>query len=566
MILTELTISNVGPFYGSEKVKFEESVTVFTGANDCGKSSILNAVELLCGVAGHDRELTESDVNFDRILSGNNGWKNDTEISCKAVFKMTELSKSHVKGVEAGQEVFIECQLAPISRKVTRVRFRANAEAGWRSGGGVSVGSFPKIIKLPLNEPIRSVIDLTSPNNSELGFLKSAFDPEFSFSKIQGLSPGMFSNLLSKAKGDLNSKLRRFLPDDITLEFDFVPTDPDRRGLSVNIRDHHEGHSPLELRGAGIQSLVSVMAALTSQSLDDCHFIVLFDEPENSLHADAQHVLRAFLETLGDSQNAQIIYATHSPSMINSMRGESLRLVKRSNDGGFARSKVIERPIDENFLPVRSSLGLNASDSLLYGPVTIVVEGPTEVLGIPIIFRRLWQEGVPGFEKVVTLLPLLHILDGSGDKFDKLCKVAISQGTRPVVFLDGDKKGQRLNSITNALPNVPVVLLEGSMEFEEIIPTDVYVNSLAEVMSEYYDNAVNDFTIVKFEAWNEGANLPQQMAFSKRIDRWVEETTGLSVEKPRVMKHALSSVNVDDVKLDELKELLDKIVYELAKI
>lgn len=566
MRLSELLIQNVGPFAVPAKVQFEPDVTVLTGANDTGKSSVLTAIELVCGMLGGGRVLEESEVNLDRIGNATTEWRQDTAITCEAFFDITEYSAQHFRKAPAvGGEVSLLCQIAPGVRQIPAIRFRnVKGEGGWTTGGSVSVTRFPTVIRLPLLDSVRTIVSLTQPNPTELNFLRACFGPQFTHEKYLALTESYFYNAISKAKGDANAKLRGFLPPSIKLEFDFQPIGTKREQISIQLRDGHEGHTPLGVRGSGIGRLIALMAALLPVELNDRHYIILIDEPENSLHADAQHKLRAILEELAEKPNIQVVYVTHSPSMINPIRTNAIRLISRTNCNGLATSVIENRPIDENFLAIRSSLGITPSDSLLYAPVTIVVEGPSEVIGLPIILRRLWQARTEGFEEVGRLMPQVHFLDGCGDSFDQLCKLAMSQGAKPVVFLDGDKAGSRLNKIRSRFPSVPIVLLDGKAEFEEIVPRENYFTSLGVVMEEFSEGAVKKLTESSFVDWERTQSLPTQMAFSKRIERWVLDITGLSIEKPLVMKHVLSNVPVEAVKKDKLAELVRHIRVQLS--
>lgn len=560
MLLTQLVIQNVGPFAEAQSIRFEKDVTVLTGANDTGKSSILRAIELLCGITGGGRVLQESEVNMDRIGQANTVWRNDPEILCEATFETAENGHFHFrKKVAAGAEVKVRCMLAPEIRQIAELNFRESFGRGeWSKPLNLSITKFPNVICLPLAEPLRQVIDLTQPNPTELKFLQAAFGPNFSHEKYASLSVPNYYNAISKAKAEINLKLRQFLPLSLKLEFDFVPISDKREKISIQMRDGHEGHAPLGVRGTGIGRIVTIMAALLTFELDGRNHIILIDEPETSLHADAQHTLRSFLENLASKPNVQVVYATHSPSMINSVRTDSIRLISRCNNGQVAHSAVNNRPIDENFLSIRSSLGMTPSDSLLFAPVTIIVEGPSEVLGIPIILRRLWKESRAGFEDVGQLLSHVHFLDGQGDTFDQLCKLAVSQGAKPIIFLDGDKRN-RLEKIKQNFPHVPVILLEGKTEFEEIIPKDFYIESVQWALNQRFHEPFEQLTPESYKEWETNKNPYPNKAFSKRVDDWVSETTQQKLVKPLVMKHALSVVPLDQVNVTPLRELVAQI-------
>lgn len=564
MILKQFTVNNVGPFSEPTLLALEPDVTVLTGANDSGKSSALTAIELICGMTSNTRVLTENDVNLDEIGRAKSPWDGDLDVCCDVLFETTEHSGKCTKGdFEPGTEISAVIRLAPKVRRIEDTKFRRNSKSGWSSNAQVIIQSMPKVIRLPVSDQIRSVIDLTAPNESEIRFLRAAFGPEFNYDKYSALTDSSFYPLLSKAQGDANAKLRRILPPSFEFEFYFHNLHGERNQLVIQLRDIHAGHTPLAYRGTGVQRAVSLIGELLANESDQQHSLILIDEPETSLHADAQHAFRRLLESLAEQPQVQVVYATHSPSMINSVRPHSIRVLRRTTSGDAATSVVDDRPVDGNFLAVRSSLGISAGDSLLWAAVTVIVEGPSEVLGLPIILERLRRAEVEGFGDVNTLLSQVHFLDGCGDSFDRHCQLAVSQGTKPVVFLDGDKAGSRLNKLRRKCPEVPIVLLEGREEFEELVSPEAYFASLSGVMAEFSEDAVESLTQDRFEAWEKDANLPAQMVFSKRIDRWVEDAIGLSVEKPLVMKNVLTDVPVTEVKTGPLKELVDTIRNEL---
>ena len=61
MILKKLVIHGYGPFSTPTSIDIGENVTVFTGQNDVGKSSILRLIRLICGAL----EPNEDDQNLD---------------------------------------------------------------------------------------------------------------------------------------------------------------------------------------------------------------------------------------------------------------------------------------------------------------------------------------------------------------------------------------------------------------------------------------------------------------------------------------------------------------------
>jgi predicted ATP-dependent endonuclease of OLD family len=175
-----------------------------------------------------------------------------------------------------------------------------------------------------------------------------------------------------------------------------------------------------------VRRIVSLMAALSEVDPDAGHTYILFDEPENSLHADSQHMLRRVLEDLAAHPTVQVVYATHSPSMINTMRPHAVRLLHRVSTDGRACTRIDNRPYAENYRAVRASLGITPADSLLYAPLAVIVEGITEVVALPIALERFQKQGIEGFGDREELLSQTGFIEGGGDSFPYLCRLAKS--------------------------------------------------------------------------------------------------------------------------------------------
>lgn len=560
MLLTKLVVRHYGPFAIETEITFETGVTVFTGANDTGKTSLLTLVERLCGIKGSEQVIQDTEVNLDRIGDAPSSWEEDKAISCDAFFRGTGYSSHHIAG-DWGRddELHVLCTLPPKARSLELKRFRKAASKQWSKGGSVAVKSMPTVIRLPGAEPIRTIIDLEAPNACERAFLQAAFGPQFSYEKYSNMPDGTYYSLMAKARGDINARLRALLPPALSMDFDFQSVRGERQRLSLQLRDSHSGHTPLGMRGAGVQRLISLMALLSCNPLEAGHYIILLDEPETSLHADAQHTFRATLEALADRENIQVVYATHSPSMINTAKPDSLRVLARTQKDNRATTEIITRPFDGNFLAVRSTLGVTPGDSLLYAPVVLIVEGATEGLGIPLALSRLHKAGIHGFEDVPFLHSQMHVIDGCGDSFEYLCRMAKSQGAKPIIFLDGDK-APRIAKVRERHKDVPIVLLDDRQEFEELVRNETYFAAMRDCLPEFAESGAGRLTVEEYATWESTADLPIKMVFTKRIERWLQDTfDGLSLNKTNVMKRALEIEEPAEIRVDKLRDILTEV-------
>jgi hypothetical protein len=240
--------------------------------------------------------------------------------------------------------------------------------------------------------------------------------------------------------------------------------------------------------------------------------------------------------------------------MINTMRPASIRVLSRRRDGDQATSVVENKVFEDNYYRVRSSLGLSPSDSLLYASATVIVEGATEVVCIPLLPMKLKEAGQAGFDDLESLLSHAHFLNGEGDSYEYMCRLAKSQNTIPVVFVDGDKKNS-LEAVRAKHPDVKVLHLQKDTEFEQVVPTARYLEALAYVLQ---DNA-GTVTLDNFEKWK--ASQTKRLAFSKLVERWLQDEHGAkALRKPIVMRKAIELTDVDELQQrDTFRELVTSI-------
>lgn len=555
MILKRLVVQNFGPFALPTHIEVEPDITIITGQNDVGKSSLLRLIELVC----NGNNLNQDDVNVDRIQDSALPWQDDEEINCICTFEVDENYRKYLRKynpeLESGSEVDYKFFLAPNKKGNTSPIGARNSDGTNRPHNGV-LAKTPNVLSLPLVNEMGSTINFRELNQLEKDFLLLTFGQNSSI-KLGNLNGINLTREIRKAAERFTIKAKEVLPPSLGFEFVFDRlSGSENLQLIIGLRDRFEGDTALHLRGSGIRKIVTLLTALLLHSNPEENTIILFDEPENSLHANSQHLLRAFLEELAKNQKIQVIYATHSPSMINPMYPQKIRLLERTHREGKATTQVTNNPLESNFLPVRSSLGVTPSDSLLYAPITIIVEGATEILGIPLLLKKFFDSGVEGFEQVDRIFALSHLLDGHGASFEYWCRVAKSQGCKPIIFLDNDRERQvRQQRIPEKHPDVPLIILEDHSEFEDVVPSEIYFQALAVGLEN------QDLTKENFDTWVNDAKLPESMAFSKKVDRWLQSLDGnIRYDKPDVMKRAIEIVELEDVKKEPFVKLVHAIL------
>jgi ABC-type transport system involved in cytochrome c biogenesis ATPase subunit len=557
MKLTHVRIARLGPFYFDHEIEIDSQVTILTGSNDAGKTSIIRMIELFL----QNKSAGEMDINQDYLRESQTKWTDDTTPRVELQFHL-ESSRE----VDGGNYNYNHHpgDLAIASKQMARqgthygfqVRSRNHGNPGWPI-------FLPRVISGLGTNAIREQLDLSAPNPLESALLHLGFGAPFEFERLNALSPINFSKQLLDAEERINQAMARSMPLPSSLRFKLLPIEGSRKMLAVLLRDRHDAMTPFGLRGTGLKKMVTLIAQLLTATPKGNHRIFLFDEPETSLHADAQHLLREFLFDLTSRGDAQVIYATHSSCMINPMRPEQIRLLQRVTLNGKPTSSIQPQPTDSNFLALRTSLGISPSDSLLFAPVTVVIEGDTEFKCLAPLIRKLMSANLAGFGRAAKILSLTHFLDGMGDSYEYLCRLAKSQGTRVVLFLDGDKRSRlEQQKIASIHPDVILIVLPGREEFEQLVQIDVYFEALA---AELGSPKKGQELKQQWQSWLAADENRSRRVFSKQVWNWVDDAYPVAtVTKPAVMRTAVEMAKPEEINAEPIRQLLDAIEAHLA--
>ncbi|MGH8046741.1 MAG: ATP-dependent nuclease [Chthoniobacterales bacterium] len=535
MFLRSLAIHNLGPF-SKDPILFEPHVTVITGTNDAGKTSLLNIIQAAFSTS-NDEVIGERDINLDYLSECKTPWTEDPDLVVEAAL------------YEGDKDADVRIHLR---RQYWQKESRYKG-TGYSGSLANKLNKLPKVVMVrPGQDPgIRQTINLSDLNSTEERLVNTAFGVNFSCEALEALSDLSFQNTITRAESELNRRLNTFLPPTLNYRFRFTTFSDKRRELNVSLVDGNDATTGLIHRGRGIQVMVDLLGSLAVENLGSGTILLLIDEPEAHLHADAQHSLRNALEKLGDGNEVQVIYVTHSPCMVNSLRPESVRLVTRQKRNDRVFSIVENTPYAESFKAVRSSLGLSPADSLLYAPVTILVEGKTEVLCLPALLQKISDK----VSDVETLLSQCIIVEATGTgNLDNLCRIAKGQGTSVIAYIDGDRATRWKSVLRKHHPEIPVLESVANGEFEQIIPVSSYFAAIRKL--------VNDerIEVANWEEWIAQANLPPLLSFTKKIDRWLEDELRLpSLNKPLTMYEACRDSAKDEIESISLLALLEQI-------
>jgi predicted ATPase len=548
--IEKIRFSNFGPFLREHTLELEPDVTVLTGANDTGKSFLMKLIWIACSANIADRP----DVNTIRAAEEEGGpadrqMKVTIEAKISSAESLPFLPGPPTEKLEQGDGLIMEKQLS--SRQLQIIKCRDKP---------VSVPTNPwtvtRLPPMPASE-FRDAVPIGQANDSEAALLRSALGANYA--NLPSRTDQNWPATLRAKEDAVRDWLNDLLPS--MLRYDVHITTDANNHIRVSLKDSFGIGVPLHSRGHGIRQIFSLLGPLVESRVQKKPQIILLDEPEHHLHADAQHTLRQFLERIGREPLIQVIYATHSSSMINNMREQSIRVLSRKKNGNDPTS-VIDKldGSNHNFGLVRTSLGLAPSDSLLYADTTIIVEGKTEVRCLPSLLERLEKEKIPGFENAGTLLAGAHFLDGEGDSFEFIARFAKSHGCYVIVFLDGDKKQRKGLKKIESSEDIPVIRLKPNKDFESLIAPSTYFAAIQKLAREA-DAPVNadELTQQKFDEWLKSQKQSvREAVFGRQIHEWLDANE-CRLSKYAIMHEAVNLCDIGEVHVDELRSLVGEM-------
>ena len=244
-------------------------------------------------------------------------------------------------------------------------------------------------------------------------------------------------------------KIETLDPDDTNrYTFDY---DLDGRDIKLTLAEGDGPAIPINQRSDGmrwiITFLLSVIAQPSSQS-GVRRTVVTLDDPGIHLHPEAEKLLfRAFFHV---TTQAQIIYTTHSPALIDRQEIGRLRIIERPTDAGaedtFGTKIVNEikdaRTSGEQVDPLstaRDAVGWQLSDSLFQGEETILVEGPSDRDYFYMFNQYLRWNGEEHIDNPT-------FVSSGGDQLPFLSRILAAEDVNHIILMDDDQENDNIDS------------------------------------------------------------------------------------------------------------------------
>jgi len=359
--------------------------------------------------------------------------------------------------------------------------------------------------------------------------------------KLQGQTRTVYSTLLDEVERQINSLIRKHWTSHNNLKIKIEHIE-DR--LSIHLKDPGS-NTPPEFRSDGLKWFLTFLINFRAQSKSVKNFILLIDEPGLYLHPKGQKDVLLELGVL--SKNNQIVYSTHQTFLINKNNPDSVRVIQRETDKSrdvsgrpFYASKVKKITDPKNILTdklLREALGFQVSDISLINEKNILVEGVFD-RDLFHIFNKHW--------KILNFNEISIISCGSASEITKHCSLYLNNDLSVVCFYDSDTAGSNALSANKKVTNAKKLQISQFIKdtnyrtMEDLIPDTVFELGITE--------------------WKKNWKLSFSETISRPRMKMIEPY--LDQNKKIEMKHSLEDILVEKVKLNNVNNLSDYIIFK----
>lgn len=303
-------------------IEFHERLTVLTGANGAGKTTVLN----LLGPHFSWKPKFLAEGELDQNFADRENRRNQTA-SESVRLSYTSGATSRLISTGRGTSPYqVEWQSQQTVPGLFIASHRSPPSPKQVSSIPTSFGDLNKL----LNEYISQELLRINPENTT--FLRGSNMPAYKL-KESLIGAAVFSQTTSAVQADrsavylwegIQSLLSRLLPSEIEFQRLYVKS-------SELFLETKSNSFPLDAMSGGISAIVEYAWMILLASQDSSQFTVCFDEPENHLHPSLQrHLMPALISAF---PNVQFIVATHSPFIVNSSTESNVYALDFSPNG-----------------------------------------------------------------------------------------------------------------------------------------------------------------------------------------------------------------------------------------
>ena len=466
-------------------------LTVLTGPNNLGKSTILRAIGVFFGSLQtrriplrrrpHSRLRYRYEDDYPKKYDGRRGRRWSTRmIGTMAFDDDDQESAERSLGFSIPSTLSITVEYPHGEDIPRREKLETNVD-GWKEEQHAEFlrwfGAQYRYVYIPA---IRGIDDFRHSVFDEL-VTRAIQKVRRSKQRLKALD-NFFADIQEEIAGveeELGEVLRAFIPDVKSIDFELSELNILRL---VSVRDIHiddAARTSLELKGDGFKSLfaMSILQYLARQQ-HGRDVIFGIEEPEAHLHSNAIYTVKDTLREL--AKDFQVLITTHSPILIERTDIGSNLIVEQEGTEDFRANARTARTLGD----IRASLGIRPQDNMMTAEVVLVVEGTSEEVSM----AKVLEHVLPGLNAPLAEGRIRVVAAGGASKISSVIRALARDAASAVLLVDSDAEGrevaQRMRDSGLLAPadvfEIPARKGCKETEFEDAFPVALYVDRLNE--------------------------------------------------------------------------------------
>lgn len=249
------------------------------------------------------------------------------------------------------------------------------------------------------------------------------------------------SEITADFKEDFSQKIHGIENDELGIEFNIEKR---KEEGDQEVKDYIDfavrtkKSLPIRMRSKGMIWFLSFWLAL--KSLKERKSIILVDEPDRSLHINAQKDLLGVFEKISKKFGHQILYATHAPSLVPLDTIYRVFLIFNDKNKGTLCENILKTQIgnsknkQEAISLVNYAIGCSVPyQNLIFKEKNVILEGPSDFIHFQAMAKILSKE------LSFALIPGVGV---RGSKLNPLIGICIGYNLKWCVIIDGGSAGE----------------------------------------------------------------------------------------------------------------------------
>jgi len=359
MYISRIKLHNFKGFKGDHEIVFDKGVNFFVGDNNCGKSSVFEAIEFIRTKKDRSDVITKTEIEEDSFVSVEIEFKGEdieslVEIDALKKYKSSIIDTAGEKSLRvmrSSEETEIRQDSKKKKLDIKNVRVFNPTTNQFENPTGID-NTITALFDAQFVWADTNSGDISDFSKTKIsGKIISAITKDFitsdtwkSFQNSHKETFGEGENSLAKTLQPVEQKIQEILSEqygETEVRFSFSLPEIESFFKTGNIALSENGiETKSSEKGTGMQralalALIQVYADISSLDENGITKPILFfiDEPETFLHPQAQNKLLDALEKISDK--SQIFIITHSPYLLKKYKKETHSMNIFSKDAGM---------------------------------------------------------------------------------------------------------------------------------------------------------------------------------------------------------------------------------------